>query len=120
MLVVVSGYQVNAESPEWQSVAAVLGRYGVTADSTGFSAVIDGGNPVFQSQSPTYEWHGEAGSTYVMASRSAGGAPETRFPTASVEVPSGCVTVFVYDCLTDQTVSMSTWRPSVGGVERVA
>lgn len=119
MLVVVSGYQVNAESPEWQSVAAVLGEYGAMAESSGFTAVIDGGNLVFTSQSPTYEWHGEAGSTYVMASRSAGGAPETRFPTTSVEVPSGCVTVFVYDCLTDKTVSMSTWRPNAGGVEKV-
>lgn len=119
MLVVVSGYQVNTESPEWQSVAAVLGEYGAMAESSGFTAVIDGGNLVFTSQSPTYEWHGEAGSTYVMASRSAGGAPETRFPTTSVEVPSGCVTVFVYDCLTDKTVSMSTWRPNAGGVEKV-
>ena len=53
-------------------------------------------------------------------SRKAGGTPETRFPAVSVEVPSGCVTVFVYDCLTDQTILMNTWLPNASGVERVA
>ena len=119
MVVIVSGYQVNESIPEWRDVAATLETYGTTVDSSGLSAVIDGGDLVFQSTSPTYEWHGKIGSTYAMVSRSGGKTPETRFPTSSVEVPSGCLTVFVYDRLTDQTVSMSTWRLAVDGVQRI-
>lgn len=119
MLVIVSGSQVNARSPEWGNIAASLGAYGVAGNAAGFSAVIKGDEVIFQSTSPSYEWHGKSGSTYAMVSRGGGGSPVTRLPASSVEVPSGCVTVFVYDCLTDQTVSMSAWRPAANGVERV-
>lgn len=120
-LILVAKNACDLSWPGWGSAATALSAEGLndSLEPTGAFALGDG-ELLYSTTAGTYEWYTDAGSKRVMVSRGDAGDASMRFTGERVDIPTGGLTILIYNVHTDQVAARGAWTTSAGGYSRVA